>query len=165
MLTVCTVETMEELIELCQQRKITYIKIQKFDGKFNMEYNTINDLSFKDHTEEYDNKLKNCMKEISDLITQLRTLRNVIDNDKVKDVSFSLKFDITLNRSSMLSFFSIIPPGAAQFHIKKKEPVKIDWDEIFADRLNEVIPELFMKKSAKKYSNATYKDLIEVLKQ
>ena len=164
MLTVCTVETMNEIIKLCQQRKIGYIKIQKFNNEFNMEYNTIEDL-FKDEYEKYDIKLRNCMKEVSDLIHQLNILRNVIDNDKAKDVSFSLTFNVELDKRDMLSFFSMIPPGASQFHIKKKEPINIDWDEIFADKLNEVIPELFMKRSAKKYSNVTYRDLVELLKR
>jgi hypothetical protein len=55
-----------------------------------------------------------------------------------------------------------LPNGV--FDVQTRQAINVDWDNIFADKLNENVPGLYSKKSSKKYIPVTYKSLIEILR-
>ena len=163
MITECTTVSVNNLIDCCHNKTLVYLNIKKGIKSFIADYDTLDHITNAELKNKYKKKLDDSIQGLLDVITQLNILKLALGNNvKINDFSFSLKFDIRVEyKQYLLSYSSVLPPSIS---VTNKKPVVIDWNEVFIDKLGETVPNLFTKKTSKKYVPITYGDLIEILK-
>ena len=167
MIVQCTVENVNEIIEYCQQKRLIYLYIQKSGDKFVMDHSLADNVHNEKDKARYISNLEESLVGISNLIDHLNDFKSMLEKtDDFQGISYKIKFDVRGNGSNgkkyILNFDKMAPSRICGS--KKPEKIDIDFDKLFTDKLDKVIPNFFIKKTPKKYVPATYKDLCDVLK-
>ena len=158
MIIKCTEESVEQVIDYCKQGKVCFLSVGKSNDDFVMQYDLIEDAK-RNERDNLERIIKKSLPVTYDMIKQLTKFKDVIAKT-TNGVTFKLTYDcFNVNRINMptLSYHSSYPKDIT---VQKEF---IDWSKVFADKLDNHVPDLFIKKSAKKYSQITYKELIEIL--
>ena len=168
MVTECTVESLNEVLDCLRKNKVYYLKIEKINNSLLMNYSLVDDLN-KDLQESISNRLNNSIKITFDIIDKVSTLKKIIAKFNISDIiGYSLKYECKPEGDNpTVSFSSMFSNSITNdsLDVKEDEPVHINWDNVFSDKLDNVIPGLYSKKSAKKYVPITYKELVEIIKE
>jgi hypothetical protein len=159
----CSIETVVKLIDYARKGDLIYLKIEKNNDILIMDYSLINEIKNESDFERIKKVQRNSLKTTFDLINKLNQLNNIIIKD-IKPKSYSLTYQcLTNSNMPIYSFASILPNGTMD--LQTRQSINIDWDNVFTDVLDEKVPKLYIKKSAKKYVPITYKELITILRE
>ena len=162
MVVQCSVEEVTKVIDYARKGDLAYLKIEKKDDILIMNYSLISDIKDESERLRVENVSKDSIKTTFDLINKLMQLNDII----VKDIQprvYKLSYECKSNSNTPLySFSSILPNGV--FDVQTRQAINVDWDNVFTDKLNETVPGLYIKRSAKKYSPVTYKELIDIIR-
>lgn len=162
MIVQCSIEEVTKVIDYARSGKLVYLKIEKKDDFLIMDYLLLDEIHNESDIERIKNVQRASIKTIFDLINKLTQLNDIIVKD-IKPQSYSLTYECKGNSNAPIySYSSILPNGV--FDVQTRQTINVDWDNIFADKLNENVPGLYSKKSSKKYIPVTYKSLIEILR-
>lgn len=162
MIVQCSTEEVTKVIDYARQSKLVYLKVEKQDDTLIMDYSLIDSIKDPIVLEKIEYVLKNSIKTTFDLINKLNQLNDIIVRD-IKPISYTLYYECREDHNApTYSCSNILPNGA--FDVQSKQPVSIDWDNVFTDKLEEKVPGLYSKRSAKKYIPVTYRELIEILR-
>jgi hypothetical protein len=161
MVVQCSVEEVTKVINYARKSKLYYLLIEKKDNILIMDYRLIDDIKKEDDKDRIQYVLDRSIKTTFDVINKLTQLNNILSND-IQPTIYSLCYECSVNSNAPTFSSSIVVPSEATKQDSKE--VNIDWDEVFADKLDDNINGLYVKKSAKKYVQATYKDLVDVLR-
>lgn len=171
MIVKCTEESVGKVISYCEKGELCFVNIEKDRDEFAMQYDLIGEVAKKEaKPEEFVSKCNSTIKRslivTRDLIKQLTQFKKALELDKdMTKVSFRLKYDCSLvgkNNLPTLSYGSSYPTNFFDSKSNVKQIV-VNWEQVFSDRLNDYIPDLFVKKSSKKYAPATFKELVDIL--
>lgn len=162
MIVQCTKDELVKVIDYARSGQLVYLRIEKKDDVLIMDYKLISSIKNESVLARIEYLIKTSLKTTFDLISNLGKLNNIL-NANITPISYSLTYDCDVNSNVPLySLSSALPTVVLQ---QNEEPVKeIEWDKVFADKLNEIVPGLYSKKSSKKYAPITYSELIEVLR-
>lgn len=162
MIDKCTSENLLNIINYAKDRKLVYFRVEKHEQDFLMEYNTLNDIDEIQNRIIAENVIKNSLRTTFALIERLEQLKTLVDNDIIPSL-YTLKYDVTQStKYPIFNVNTVMPEGYSNIKNKKKK-VEIDWNSVFEDKLNEIVPSIYSKKSAKKYIPITYKELIDII--
>jgi hypothetical protein len=171
MIVKCTEESVGKVISYCEKGERCFVNIEKDGDEFAMQYDLISEIAKKEaKPEEFVSKCNSTIKRslivTRDLIKQLTQFKKALGLDKdMTKVAFRLKYDCSLvgkNNLPTLSYGSSYPTNFFNSKSDVKQIV-VNWEQVFSDRLNDYIPDLFVKKSSKKYAPATFKELVDIL--
>lgn len=162
MIVQCSVEEVTKVIDYARSGKLIYLKVEKKDDFLIMDYSLIDSVTNESDLEKIKVIQKNSIKTTFDLINKLTQLNDIIVRD-IKPHSYTLTYECKTNSNAPIySHSSILPNGV--FDVQTRQSINIDWDNVFTDKLEEIVPGLYSKKSSKKYAPVTYKELIEILR-
>jgi len=172
MIVNCTKESLEKLINQARNKNLAYVKILKDDKDFIMDYELYSRIeeSLPDRIKRITN---NNINSTLDIIDKLEYLKLLLKNN-VMIHRYELHYDCITPGSKPLKTYTCAIPKDTELvdfdepetkNGKETKITDIDWDELFKDKLDQAINGLFVKKSAKKYTFATYKDIIDIFKK
>ncbi len=161
MVVKCSKDELAKVIDYARNSKLVYLKIEKKDDILIMDYKLIDNIKKESVLLKTEHMLKTSLKTTFDLIGQLEKLHHVINVD-ITPISYTLTYDCTVNSNIPLYSLSSALPNSIV--IQPKKEVEIDWDNMFADKLDQEVPGLYSKKAAKKYAPVTYRELVEILR-
>ena len=161
MIVQCTVENVKQVTEYARTRQLIYLKVEKNQSDIIMDYSLIKDINDESEIERIKSIIKDSIRTSFDLINKLNQLSNILSHN-VQPMSYQLVYDCTVNGNTpMFDYSSMLPVPEEVLDIQ--ETINIDWNTVFKDKLDETIPDLYIKKSPKKYSLVTYRELIKIL--
>lgn len=168
MVAQCTETGLQTVINLCKNKELFRIKIERSNDMLIMDYETKNDC---------DEESRNAISEIlnnntSLIITVTNELSKIKDILSIKELpsSYKMIFDCHNCRAGRPEYaISSSIPNAILSKIEQiregNEEVVIDWEKVFKDKMDNKVPGLFSKKAAKKYMPVTYRELANILSE
>lgn len=162
MIVQCTVENVAQLTEYARSKQLVYLRIEKGTNGLLMDYSLLKNIT--DESEQYraENVMKDSIRTLFDLITKLNQLSDILVRN-IEPISYQLIYDCLANSNiPTFSFSSMLPNGALCLP-EEKTSVNVDWKSVFADKLDEEVSELYVKKTSKKYIPVTYRELVAIL--
>lgn len=160
MIVQCTVENVTQLIKYARLKQLVYLRIEKGTTGLVMDYSLLKDINDEQEMYRIETIMKDSIKTLFDLIGKLNQLSDILLRN-IEPISYQLIYDCMGNSNiPIFSFSSMLPNGIYDLPVKT---VNVDWDTVFADKLNEEIPDLYVKKSSKKYALVTYGELVKIL--
>lgn len=162
MIVQCTVENVAQLTEYARSKQLVYLRIEKGTNGLLMDYSLLKDIT--DESEQYrvENIMKDSIRTLFDLITKLNQLSDILVHN-IEPLSYQLVYDCLINSNVPTFSFSSMLPNSALCLSEEKPTVNVDWKTVFADKLDEEVPDLYVKKTSKKYALVTYRELVEIL--
>ncbi len=161
MIVQCTTENVTQLIDYARLKQLVYLRIEKGNSGLVMDYSLLKDIQDEDDAYRIETIMKDSIKTLFDLIGKLNQLSDILVRN-IEPISYQLIYDCMGNSNvSTFSFSSMLPNGI--FDLPAQKTVNVDWKTVFADKLNEEVPDLYIKKTSKKYALVTYGELAKML--
>ena len=162
MIADCNSTNIAKIIDYVKAKQIAFLSIKSIQGDLIMDYTLIDQVSSDTaKNEEVAKRVRNSLQKSLFVIKKLQYLQLLLNNN-VKP-TFNLLFDCTIDIPTH-SYSCILP---AYVDVSKlynaKEEDKVNWNNVFNDRLDKYVPDLFTKRSSKKYIPVTYRELREIL--
>lgn len=161
MIVQCTAENVAQLVDYARAKQLVYLRIEKGTDGLVMDYSLLKDVASESDQHRAECIMKDSIRTLFDLIGKLNQLSDILVRG-IEPISYQLLYDCLANSNiPLFSFSSMLPNGALA--LPEEKPVNVDWKTVFANKLNEEVPDLYVKKTSKKYALVTYKELAEIL--
>jgi len=158
MIAKANLENIDKVVQYSEQQSLASFKLIRNNGEFHMEYKTCED--FEKQTDK-DRIRKNIDESVEKSLTfnrRLKYFRKLIEENS-EIIGCDLSIDYTGEKTT--STYSMATAGKAP---SKDVNLQDILRNAFANKLDNTVPGLYVKRSSKKYSLVTYRELIDILK-
>lgn len=162
MIAECTVDNIKMLISKALRQEIIYLSINLINNELVINYNLLDEIEKEENRDKIIDNLRKNVSFSRDLIDKLSFLNKLVSNNTLP-IKYELVFSCSHKEDKPKITYNAMYPSNVSIDNSKKIP--INWDTVFKDRLNENIPGVFHKRSAKKYLPLSYGELVEILKK